>query len=183
VAGQVDAMTSDGITDDRSTHGHGAAQHGKVVVRRHFDEVLNQGRLDVIPELYTTDYVLDAPVRSDGTTAAQGTTLGQAGLAERVTLFRTAFPDIHFGVDTMVAEGDQVAVRYRFRGTHRGRFLGFEPTGHRIDVAGMLIATLVDGRIDAAWSVFDSAQLLQQLRGESPVTARGGPVPTPGGSP
>jgi steroid delta-isomerase-like uncharacterized protein len=181
VAGEVDAMTADGATDGRPPNGGGDLQHGKIVVRRHFEEVLNQGRLDVIPELYTPDYVLDAPVRSDGTTAAQGKTLGQAGLAERVMLFRTAFPDIHFDLDTMVAEGDQVAVQYRFRGTHRGRFLGLEPSGHRIDVAGMLIAKLVDGRIDAAWSVFDSAQLLQQLRGEVPMAARRDP--TPGGSP
>ena len=154
---------------------------GKVVVRRHFEEVLNQGRLDVIPELYTAAYVLDAPVQSDGTTAAQGKTLGQAGLAERVTLFRTAFPDIHFDVDAMIAEGERIAVQYRFRGTHWGRFLGLEPSGRQIDIAGMLIARLVDGRIDAAWSVFDSGQLLQQLRGQGPAVA---PLdPTPGGSP
>jgi steroid delta-isomerase-like uncharacterized protein len=183
VADQVDAMTGDGATDGRSPDGHGGTQHGKAVVRRHFEEVLNQGRLEAIPELYAADYVLDAPVQSDGSTAAQGKTLGQAGLAERVTLFRTAFPDIHFGLDTMVAEGDQVAVQYRFRGTHRGRFLGLEPSGHRIDVAGMLIAKLVDGRIDAAWSVFDSAQLMQQLRGELPTAARRDPDPTPGGTP
>jgi steroid delta-isomerase-like uncharacterized protein len=179
--GRVDAMKTDGATDGRSSGGHDGEQEAKVVVRRHFEEVLNQGRLDVIDALYTASYVLDAPVQSDGTTAAQGKTLGRAGLAERVTLFRTAFPDIRFDVDAMIAEGDQVAVQYRFRGTQRGRFLGIEPAGQPIDIAGMLIARLVDGRIDAAWSVFDSGRLLQQLRGEAPPTAR--LDPTQGGSP
>ena len=138
----------------------------KAVVRRHFEEVLNQGRLEVIDNIYTEGYVLDAPVRSDGSTAAQGRTLRRQGLKERVTLFRTAFPDIHFSLDAVVAENDQVAVQYRFRGTHQGQFLGLVPTGNQIDIGGMLIARLVDGQIDSAWSVFDSGQLMQQARGE-----------------
>jgi predicted ester cyclase len=44
--------------------------------------------------------------------------------------------------------------------------VGLAPTGNRIDIGGMLIARLVDGQIDSAWSVFDSGQLMQQARGE-----------------
>ena len=110
--------------------------------------------------------MLDAPIQSDGSTAAQGRTRGRQGLKERVTLFRTAFPDIHFSLDSVVAEEDKVAVQYRFLGTHEGQFLGLVPTGNRIDIGGMLIARLVDDQIDSAWSVFDSGQLMQQVRGE-----------------
>ena len=82
----------------------------KAVVRRHFEEVLNQGRLEVIDSIYTEDYVLDAPIQSNGSTTAQGQTRGRQGLKERVTLFRTAFPDIHFSLESVVVEGDRVAV-------------------------------------------------------------------------
>jgi predicted ester cyclase len=150
------AMT--GATDSLSTN--------KAVVRRHFEEVLNQGRLEVIDSIYTEDYVLDAPIQSDGRSAAQGRTRGRQGLKERVTLFRTAFPDIHFSLEAVVAEDDRVAVQYRFHGTQQGQFVGLAPTGNRIDIGGMLIARLVDSQIDSAWSVFDSGQLMRQARGE-----------------
>lgn len=151
-------LTLTGVTESLAAN--------KAVVRRHFEEVLNQGRLEVIDSIYTEDYVLDAPVQTDGSTAAQGKTLGRQGLKERVMLFRTAFPDIHFSLDSVVTEDDKVAVQYRFRGTHQGEFLGLAPTGNRIDIGGMLIARLVDGQINSAWSVFDSGQLMQQARGE-----------------
>ena len=78
-------------------------------------------------------------------------------------LFRTSFPDIHFAVDLMVAEKDKVVVQYTFEGTHRGRFLELEPTGNAISVTGILIAAVSSGRVQSATSVFDSAQMMEQL--------------------
>jgi steroid delta-isomerase-like uncharacterized protein len=143
----------------------------KRILVRHFDEVLNQGKLDVIDEIYADGYVLDAPVRTEGSVAEHGQTHGRDGLRRRVTSFRTAFPDIAFAIDEMVCEGDRVAVRYAFTGTHRGRFGDLEPTGRTIAVSGILIAHLDDGRIVSAVSVFDSGDLLRQLEPDrsSPV--------------
>src|SRR4051794_13013214 len=106
----------------------------KTILRRHFDEVLNQGHLDVIDEIYADTYVLDAPVQTDGSVQAHGETYGRDGLKRRVTLFRSAFPDIHFSVDTLMAEGDQVAVLYTFTGTQTGLFGELSPTGKHISV-------------------------------------------------
>jgi steroid delta-isomerase-like uncharacterized protein len=135
----------------------------KRILNRHFDEVLNQGRLDVIDEIYGDRYVLDAPVQTEGSVAAHGETRGHDGLKRRVVLFRTAFPDIHFTVDDMLAEGDQVAVQYTFSGTHTGQFGELEPTGRTISVTGILIAVVSDDRIESALSVFDSGDMLHQL--------------------
>jgi len=141
-----------------------ALENNKAVLRRHFEEVLNQGHLDVIDEIYTESYVLDAPVQPDGGTAAQSLTKGRDGLRKRATAFRTAFPDIHFTLNSVIAEGDMVSVHYTFRGTQRGPFLGVAPAGNVIDISGILIARLVNHQIDSAWSVFDSGQLLHQLQ-------------------
>ncbi len=143
----------------------------KAVLSRHFNEVLNQGKLDVIDEIYGDQYVLDAPVQTEGSVQKHGETHGREGLRQRVVLFRTAFPDIHFSVDNLLAEGGQVAVQYTFEGTHSGQFGELQPTGRAISVTGMLIALVSDGRIQSAVSVFDSGDMMHQLEPEhkSPI--------------
>ena len=141
-----------------------ALESNKAVLRRHFEEVLNEGLLDVIDEIYTESYVLDAPVQPDGSSAAQSLTKGRDGLKTRATAFRTAFPDIHFTINSMIAEGDMVSVHYTFRGTHRHTFLSVAPAGNVINVSGILMARLINRQIDSAWSVFDSGNLLHQLQ-------------------
>ena len=135
----------------------------KAVLVRHFNEVLNNGHLEVVDEIYTSDYTLDAPVRSDGSSQARGLTQGREQLKQRVILFRTAFPDIHFDMDELIGEGDTVVVRYIYRGTHLGPFAGVEPSGRSIAIPGILIAHLKDGRIQEAISAFDSGELMKQL--------------------
>ena len=138
----------------------------KAILGRHFNEVLNQGQLAVIDEIYADGYVLDAPVQTEGSVQAHGATHGRDGLKKRVTLFRTAFPDIHFSMDDLVAEGDQVVVQYTFSGTHTGQFGELEPTGRHISVLGILIALVRDGKIESAVSVFDSGDMMHQLEPE-----------------
>jgi len=139
------------------------SEANKQVLRRHFEEVLNQGQLEVIDTIYTTDYVLDAPVQTDGSAQSQGQTLGRDGLKRRVTLFRTAFPDIHFALGAIVAEGDLVTVQYTYTGTHDGQFRELAPTGNKVSVMGILIATVINGQIASAVSVFDSGDMIRQL--------------------
>ena len=135
----------------------------KAALLRHFQEVLNQGQLHVIDEIYSEDYVLEAPVSSDGQSQNRSLTQGREQLKQRVQLFRSAFPDIHFTTEEIIGEGASVAVHYTYRGTHQGVFVGLEPTGRSIKITGILIAHLKDGRIQTAVSVFDSAELMKQL--------------------
>lgn len=135
----------------------------KAVVRRHFEEVLNLGTVDVIDELYSDDYVLDAPFSSDGIPSEHAQTSGREGLRERVELFRTAFPDITFSVEEMLAEGNAVAARYVFRGTHLGPFGDVAATGRTLCVTGILVAHFRAGAIYEAFSAFDSGDMLRQL--------------------
>ena len=78
--------------------------------------------------------------------------------------FRRTFLDIHFTVDTLTAEGDDVVVHVTWRGTHQGEFLGLAPTGRVVQVAGAELARLRAGRIVAAvWHHMDTLSLLRQL--------------------
>jgi len=135
----------------------------KAILGRHFNEVLNQGHLEVVDEIYTSDYILDAPVRSDGSSQRRGLTQGREQLKQRVILFRKGFPDIHFNMDEMIGERDTVVVRYTYRGIHLGLFAGVEPHGCSIVIPGILIAHLIEGKIQGAISAFDSAELMKQL--------------------
>jgi steroid delta-isomerase-like uncharacterized protein len=156
-------VSFDGMPTAVRSERAGLLQSNKAVLRRHFDEVLNQGKLDVIDEIYDVDYVLDAPVQTDGSALAHGQTLGRDGLKRRVDLFRTGFPDIHFAVDLMLADGDKVVVQYTFEGTHLGQFLELDPTGNTISLTGILIARVSEGRVQSAVSVFDNGEMMQQL--------------------
>src|SRR3954462_13923922 len=57
---------------------------------------------------------------------------GPAGFHTVIVGLRGAFPDIHYTVDEMVAEGESVAVRWHWNGTHRGQFRGYAPTGKTV---------------------------------------------------
>jgi predicted ester cyclase len=142
---------------------NGSRAANMVTARRHFDEVLNLGHLHVVDEIYSEDYVLDAPFSPDGTARPHALTSGRHGLKERVTLFRTAFPDITFTVDELLADGNAVVARYTFVGTHLGAFGDIEPTGRKVAISGILVAHLSGAIIYEAFSAFDSGEMMRQL--------------------
>jgi len=135
-------------------------QESKARLGRHFSEVLNDGKLEAIEQIYWPEYVLHAPI---GT----GDTVGYAGLRQRVIEFRTGFPDIHFDVESIIMEGDDASARWTLRGTHTGNFVGLEPTGRAVEVPGILMVRFARGRIIEGWSGFDALDMMQQL-GVSP---------------
>ena len=76
---------------------------------------------------------------------------------------RTAFPDVKFVVEEMIAEGSIVAARYRWQGTHQGSFLGIAPTGRRLSVRGMEFYRVEGGRVLERWDLSDEFGMLTQL--------------------
>jgi ketosteroid isomerase-like protein len=73
-------------------------------------------------------------------------------------------------IDEMIAEGDRVVVRWTFRGTHQGEYLGVPPTGREATFSGINIFRIEDGRIAEILDIFDRLWLWQQL-GVLPDTA------------
>ena len=100
----------------------------KALVRRLFEEVWNQGNLAAIDELFAPSYVRYDPAAPEAK--------GLAGFKQLVVRLRTAFPDLHFTLEEVIAEGDKVMSRALLRGTHRGDYLGIAPTGKPVAVKG-----------------------------------------------
>jgi steroid delta-isomerase-like uncharacterized protein len=78
-------------------------------------------------------------------------------------LMRTAFPDFRMSADDMIAEGDKLVVRFRMQGTHRGEFMGIPATGKQVDVPGIDVLRIVNGKAVEHWGVMDSGVMMQQL--------------------
>ena len=78
-------------------------------------------------------------------------------------VMRRAFPDLQAHIEDIVAAQDKVAVRLRFRGTHRGEFLGIPATGRIIEYVSHEFYRIADGLIAEEWICSDMATLLGQL--------------------
>jgi predicted ester cyclase len=118
----------------------------KANIRRYVDEALNRGILDVIDE-----------TRGELTEHAK----------VKVQAWRTAFPDFHTTIETLVAEDDWVACHVRHQGTHQGEFEGVAPTGKRVDYRTVVFNRFADGIVVENGGSHDDASVLAQLRAES----------------
>jgi predicted ester cyclase len=135
----------------------------KQVVRRLYDECINPGRLDLLSEQVSSDFVNPQGER------------GPAGFAAALAGLRAGFPDIKITIEDLVAEGDRVTVRSSWAGTHTAAFRGIPPTGKRITNTSITIYQLVDHKLVHSWIESDRLGTLQQL-GASPA-AMGGMQP------
>jgi steroid delta-isomerase-like uncharacterized protein len=129
-------------------------------------ETFNAGDLGRLDAVIAPDYV-----------GPQGD-LGPDGFRKVVVGLRTAFPDIHYTIDDVIAEGDRVAIRWHWTGTHRGPFRVFPATGKTVSNAGLAIFRLQDGKIVAAALETDRLGFLEQI-GAVPPNAGLGPRPSP----
>lgn len=134
-----------------------SAEENKAVVRREMEELFNQGgNINVADEIIAPNYISYEPT--------SGEVRGIEGAKQFATTYREAFPDLENTIEDMVAEGDKVVVRFRARGTHQGETEAFgPPTGKRMEITGITIKRLSDGKIVEAWTNFDALGMMQQL--------------------
>lgn len=88
---------------------------------------------------------------------------GLDGLQQFYAAFGTAFPEPRFTIESLVAEGDRVAVQYTLRATHTGVFMEVPPTGRPIEVGGMTLLRFCDGKVIERWQYMNDLGFLQQL--------------------
>ena len=136
-------------------------EENKALVSRYYEEIVNGGNSALVDELFALDYVNHVPGSPEGFRGPEGEKQFDA-------LYRQAFPDAHLTVEDMLAEGDRVASRLSYRGTHNGDFQGIPATGHHFMTSGIQIVRIADGKIAESWSMPDTLGLLQQL-GALPV--------------
>jgi steroid delta-isomerase-like uncharacterized protein len=132
-----------------------STEQNKSIVRRWVEDGWNKGNLAVVDQVYAPGYVQHE--------AAPVPVTSSEALKHYVAGYRGAFPDLHFTIDDLVAEGDKVVWRFTSTGTHDGPLMGIPPTGKRGVVSGIIIFRLEDSRIAEAWVNFDTLGLMQQI--------------------
>ena len=129
----------------------------KLLIHRWFEEVWNKKRGDLIPDLLHPHAVIHG-------LAPAGTVLkGPDAFRPFFESFISAFPDIKVAVESTLAEDDKVAARCSVRGTHKGPGLGIAPTGKKVNMTGMVLVQVVDGKLYEGWNCFDFLTLYQQI--------------------
>ena len=125
------------------------------IARRLHTEVWD-GNLDLVDEIIAEDYVEHSSAHPEGVH-------GPKEFRREVEMLRAAFPDLSVTEEDTVAEGDRVASRVTFRGTHEGEFQGVEPTGKSVAFEAIAINRFENGEIVEAWVQTDVMGLLGQL--------------------
>ncbi len=131
------------------------SEKNKAIIRRVFEELLNQGDMSVIDEIDAPNFVWRGPGGQE--------VKGPEAHKQLAGSFLKAFPDLHFTVEDMIAEGDKVVVRWTMRGTHQGDLMGIAPTGKQVTLPGILISRIAEGRVVEDWDSFDRLDMMQQL--------------------
>ena len=84
-------------------------------------------------------------------------------LKDHIAGAEAGFPEYAMEAVDMIAEGDQVAVKARLKGTHLGLFNGIPATGRKVDLLFHITYQIQDGKIVDHWMVLDSMEMMQQL--------------------
>ena len=127
----------------------------KAKFRLVYDEILNNGKLDLFDEICSPDFVKH--------TLPPGEPYGIEGSKQSVLMLRTAFPDIKYIVDDMFGEGDKLVARWSAKGTHKGDFMGIPATGKQVYFSGIEIIRISNGKAMEEWKELDRTGLIQQL--------------------
>ena len=127
----------------------------KAAFRRMYEEFFNQRNLAIADELVASDFINhDAP---------PGQNRGPESMRQLANWLRSGFPDLHFTVEELVADGDTVVGRVTMSGTHQGRFQGIEPTGRAVQQAHAHFVRFGGGKAIEHRGVRDDLGLMQQL--------------------
>jgi steroid delta-isomerase-like uncharacterized protein len=142
-----------------------SAQENKALARRWVEGLFNEGNLAVADEILSPDFVLHAPFEPRELR-------GREAVKQFISAYRQAFPDGHTTIEEQIAEGDKAVNRWRVRATHQGEFQGIAASGKRVEVTGIDIVRVAEGKLAEGWVELDGLGWLQQM----------GAIPAPGQS-
>ena len=131
-------------------------EKNRAIARSIFEVGLNKGDYDAIAAVTAEDFV-------DHDVHVETGLTGREDLRQALIDIRTGFPDIHVTVEQTLADGEWVATRNTWRGTHLGVFNGIAPTGNRMEITGIVLWRIVDGLIKERRATLDTYALLKQL--------------------
>jgi steroid delta-isomerase-like uncharacterized protein len=133
-----------------------STETNKAQFRRLYEEMFNKGDLAIVDDLVAPDCInheVPPGMHNRGPESAR----------QVVMMLRTAFPDLHFTIEELVAEGDTVAGRVTMSGTHLGPFQGIPATGRSFEQAHMHFVRFRDGFAIEHRAVRDDLGMMRQL--------------------
>jgi steroid delta-isomerase-like uncharacterized protein len=140
-------------------------EEAKEVIRRWNEEGWSGGKYDLAYEIISPDMVVHGA-------GGQTVGMGPDGLIDLIKTWRTAFPDGRMEIDDLIAEGDTVAIRNTWHGTHEAEFYGVPPSGKQVAVTSVGIDRVKDGLVAEGWGELDMVGMMQQM-GALPILGPG----------
>lgn len=129
--------------------------HNRQLGERYFNQVWNQGKLELLDSLLAPGYINHTP--------SAPTKPGPEGLKSIVTAIRKAFPDLHYEIRQLIATPEYLTIRVEMTGTQKDSLFGIPPTGKSIRVNQINIEKIENGRISQHWRVTDELSMFKQL--------------------
>ncbi len=136
------------------------SEENKAVVRRFYEELWNNRDLSVADEIISPD-CLTHQLQSGAVSV--GVPRNPRAVKAHIRDWLIGFPDLHFDVEQMIAEGDRVMSQSVMHGTHRGVWLGIQPTGKKVSIRLAVSHRIVNGKIVEDWVLVEALGFFQQL--------------------
>lgn len=141
-----------------------SAEENKALIRRYFQAIdveckSGNANADILDEFLAADMVTHNP---NPEWERRGLPPNREAGKQLFKVFATAAPGYHV-IEDLIAEGDTVVARIKAYGTHEGELMGIPKTGKHIEMTGIVIWRIKDGKIVEHWAEIDVAGLMQQL--------------------
>jgi len=130
-------------------------EQNKELVKRFWEE-FNKGNAEIFQELFSPDYAYYAPSNSP-------TPMSREEIMEFMKTFFEAFPESIWSIEDLIAAGDKVIVRFIYRGTHEGEFLGIPATGNKVEMGGIIITRIENGKVVEEREDFDMLGMMMAI--------------------
>ncbi|MWN06345.1 ester cyclase [Gilliamella sp. Pas-s95] len=130
-------------------------KENKVAIQK-FLEFINTGNVELSKEIISENAIFYAPTSPEPLK-------GPSGYMHVLNIMRSAFPDIQWKLEEVVAEQNIVATRFTLNGTHKGHFFGIEPSGKKIEISAMNFYYFSNGKIIKEYGQPDIFGLLKQI--------------------
>lgn len=144
---------ADGSREDKMSS---TEAENKEIARKIPEEVMNEGNLDLIDEIFAEDYVSRPPIASEPLH-------GPEEMKEWLSRTRSKFSEYDYRVEDVIAEDDKVVQRRRLTATFDGEIMGIDATGKEVEIKAIVILRFEDGKVVESWSQTDVMGLMQQL--------------------
>jgi|SRR4051794_38349765 len=131
-------------------------EEAKEIIRRWNDEGWSGGKYDLAHEIISANMVVHGA-------GGQTVGMGPDGLVDLIRTWRTAFPDGRMEIDDLIVEGDTVAIRNTWYGTHQAEFYGVPASGKSVAVTSVGIDRVQDGKVTEGWGELDMVGMMQQM--------------------